>query len=1037
MSKIRTTKQKDKTQVNQQSILSFLTNNKKNDFSNLLPNPHSNQSHCSKSSKVSENEFEKSTNFNSIQGQANNDSLNNFSFTLNNSINLNLLREDCNPMFIGKMYYPSDKELYRQYQFDIVKTSLIQNTLVCIPTGLGKTFIASVIMYNYHLWFKGKIFFLAPTKPLVNQQVSAFNRLFKGLKSVEITGKQSITTRKKYYSEYKIFFMTPQTLDNDLKNCIVQTPEDTSLVIFDEAHKAQKNYSYVGVVNKLTENKGLFRIIGLTASPGTNRETVQNVIDSLRITAVELRTEQDEEIKKFSHEKKIQIAEIEEEKSQININKLLDRLLTARLDIMKKFKVVERKVNPSYLTIWFIINCRDKFKNNIANFEEEYGKPMVSEIFENFNILQSLARAKKLLITQGAESLKKCITDLECPGNKKKSKNMSKFKSTTKSNNLTSTKEYIKDDIVYSTSYKNTSNNLNSQFTAFKKTSKARENLINHKDFIDLKYELFERVMSTTEKKNTLHPKLKMLHEIIRSNQISLENSSKAIIFTQFKDSAREINDFLNSKFSKIPSEIFHGQDKNFKQKDQLDIMKKFRDGDVRVLVSTSVAEEGLDIGEVDLIICYDMMSSSPIRMIQRFGRTGRKRNGVVIVLASKGDEKNKYFQCLNKLRHLNDELRNLSSNFRSSNIKLYSGELNLAVPSDYIKNIEYFEITSEIIDNADDFYYDSSENEEENYSDNDSVSSLTEEVYHTFKKSSKKNMNSFNNKSNVLSINNKHCNIENVIEEFHEENKSNSLHINSNSKHTKNPFTLGNNNINSCNSNNIDSIKPTGKKCLNFNLFKKPVSIANPFVPSTSINNVLTENNKISSLMNIESTSVDNNNYLTQTKQINNEFTTTKNYQPLILEENSSFFDNLFSTTNKKNNNPAISTIKKPVFTTVKESNNHNTLEKKQDLNNSNISDKENRKENYLSKNISETNQISKQLFSNITPVNNQRNENKIKEDSLTKGSKLFSDPSFLDNLFTSTFKKSSTKKKRLSCDPMIDLKIDSFFEAKKLKLI
>ena len=43
---------------------------------------------------------------------------------------------------------------------------------------------------------------------------------------------------------------------------------------------------------------------------------------------------------------------------------------------------------------------------------------------------------------------------------------------------------------------------------------------------------------------------------------------------------------------------------------------------------------QGLDIGEVDLIVCYDV-SKSPIRLVQRMGRTGRKRAGRIIVLVT------------------------------------------------------------------------------------------------------------------------------------------------------------------------------------------------------------------------------------------------------------------------------------------------------------------------------------------------------------------------------------------------------------------
>lgn len=62
----------------------------------------------------------------------------------------------------------------RSYQFCIARNALFHNTLVCLPTGLGKTLIAAVVMFNLYRWFPaGKIVFLAPTRPLVEQQAKA------------------------------------------------------------------------------------------------------------------------------------------------------------------------------------------------------------------------------------------------------------------------------------------------------------------------------------------------------------------------------------------------------------------------------------------------------------------------------------------------------------------------------------------------------------------------------------------------------------------------------------------------------------------------------------------------------------------------------------------------------------------------------------------------------------------------------------------------------------------------------------------------
>ena len=77
-------------------------------------------------------------------------------------------------LFAGHLWiYPTNYPV-REYQLSIAKTALFKNTLVALPTGLGKTFIAAVVLYNYYRWFpRGKVVFMAPTKPLVSQQIEA------------------------------------------------------------------------------------------------------------------------------------------------------------------------------------------------------------------------------------------------------------------------------------------------------------------------------------------------------------------------------------------------------------------------------------------------------------------------------------------------------------------------------------------------------------------------------------------------------------------------------------------------------------------------------------------------------------------------------------------------------------------------------------------------------------------------------------------------------------------------------------------------
>ena len=78
-----------------------------------------------------------------------------------------------NTEWMNTFLYPCDFPR-RKYQYDICQVCFQYNTLVCLPTGTGKTFIAAVVMMNFYRWYpKGKIIFLAPTRALVQQQIDA------------------------------------------------------------------------------------------------------------------------------------------------------------------------------------------------------------------------------------------------------------------------------------------------------------------------------------------------------------------------------------------------------------------------------------------------------------------------------------------------------------------------------------------------------------------------------------------------------------------------------------------------------------------------------------------------------------------------------------------------------------------------------------------------------------------------------------------------------------------------------------------------
>ncbi|KFQ62303.1 Fanconi anemia group M protein, partial [Pelecanus crispus] len=169
------------------------------------------------------------------------------------------------------------------------------------------------------------------------------------------------------------------------------------------------------------------------------------------------------------------------------------------------------------------------------------------------------------------------------------------------------------------------------------------------------------------------HPKLRKLEEIVKehfkswkkgcSDQVMAESTSvdavdtRVMIFSSFRDSVQEIAEMLSRHSPVVRVMTFVGHStgkstKGFTQKEQLEVVKRFREGGYNTLVSTCVGEEGLDIGEVDLIICFDAQKS-PIRLVQRMGRTGRRRQGRIVVILAEGREERTYNQSQSNKRSI------------------------------------------------------------------------------------------------------------------------------------------------------------------------------------------------------------------------------------------------------------------------------------------------------------------------------------------------------------------------------------------------
>ena len=493
--------------------------------------------------------------------------------------------------------YPTNLGIIRDYQFNIVQRGLFHNLLVALPTGLGKTFIAATIMLNWFRWTtEAQIVFVAPTKPLVAQQIDACFHIVGIPRShtTMLTGGVSPALRAEEWSSKRVFFMTPQTLLNDLKSGYAD-PKKIVLLVVDEAHRATGSYAYVEVVSFLRRFNNSIRVLALTATPGADVEGVQKVIDGLDISRIEIRTENSLDIRPFIHQRRVEKHVFANSDEMQMCMDLYSQALQSCVNKVAGLNAFYSK-NPLDITPFGCVTARQKWNQEAGRHAQQGQKSMVHAVF---TVLGS--------ISQGIELLK-------YHGIKPFYVKMKEFKESQAGSKSKYRKEICDSE-------------------AFKKLMVRLEVWTGKDDYIG-------------------HPKLEFLQQVIlehfanASDAVAPDDAAsqtRIMVFAHFRDSAEDIVRVLKRHQPMIRPRVFVGQStgknsEGMDQKEQLDVIEKFKKGAFNTLVATSIGEEGLDIGEVDLIICYDS-KASPIRMLQRMGRTGRKREGKIILLQMEGKE--------------------------------------------------------------------------------------------------------------------------------------------------------------------------------------------------------------------------------------------------------------------------------------------------------------------------------------------------------------------------------------------------------------
>lgn len=500
-----------------------------------------------------------------------------------------------------------EARLYQQVlAADVLKKG---NTMIVAPTALGKTIVATLVAADRLEKVKNsKILVLAPSKPLAIQHESTFKE-FLTVPCSSITGAVKTDERVKRWEESQIICATPQTVESDLLKGRYSL-KDVSLVVFDECHHGVGSYSYVYLASRYVKESKFNLILGLTASPGSDKEKIKEVCDNLYIQSIVVKTEEDNDVRPYFNPVAIDWVRVKMSSELEKIKTHVDKALKIRLKGLKNMGVI-RTVSVNKLDI---LKARGRVQSAIARSVNPK-----KECFQAISILSAvinIQHSQELIETQGVVTFNKYVARLR------------------------------------------------------KKKTKAAKSLIQDPNFGKAIY-----LAREAEKHGLEHPKLKKVTDIIKkelgqNGQTKLQSdryvkdadqkSSKIMVFTQYRDSLEMIHQKLEKEG--IKSAKFFGQasrdgEKGLTQKEQKEIIKSFKIGEYDVLLSTSVAEEGIDIPAVDLVILYEPVPSE-VRMIQRRGRTGRKCSGRVKVLITNGTrDEGYYWASVNKERRMKHQL--------------------------------------------------------------------------------------------------------------------------------------------------------------------------------------------------------------------------------------------------------------------------------------------------------------------------------------------------------------------------------------------
>jgi Fanconi anemia group M protein len=516
------------------------------------------------------------------------------------------------------------------YQASAARASIGRNTLLVLPTGLGKTIVALLHVQSIlGSVQEGLCIMMAPTKALLVQHLELFKAHLglgdAGLAIVD--GETTPDNRRDFYKglggRRVVLFMTPQTVLHDLEKGRIPREWVVDIVV-DEAHHATRGDPYALVYAYLREHGVSPRVLAMTASPGETEQRIVDVCQNLGINPADsiIKTRDDLDVAPHVYKLDVKRYAVDLTPEYEQVRAALVAVLrepctwlesagiavgiegisgdSLRLPSMQSLQALFEKHAPGMPARGALDDDEDPAVDpdpepapDVDPDEVAMQGPVVPA--SRWEVVSRLALAMKA---------RHCVELVETQG-------------------FPALVAYHEKQVA----------KLESE------PSKATVALLQHPQYRSALLAVGKLVSDGSPAAR--HPKLEALASVMEAF-VREHPTSRCIVFTKYRASIPMLVAHL-SGVKGVEARRFVGQgdaspkDKGMDRETQQAVLREFKETrSFNVLVATKAAEEGLDVADCDMVAFYEA-TASVIQFIQRQGRAGRRRDGTIAIMLANG----------------------------------------------------------------------------------------------------------------------------------------------------------------------------------------------------------------------------------------------------------------------------------------------------------------------------------------------------------------------------------------------------------------